>query len=384
MKLTVYNSIQDVPEADWNQLASGESLAHSRALWCVLENSGIKPFSNFRHALIYNVLGRPIALLSYYTVLTDLAIFSTGWRKCILQQIRRLFPTFLKVRMLECGNPLILNFPLVIAKEASTTDVIITLLSHLSDTARKEGHFMIVIRDFAPAHAKLESLFEQQGFTLVEGLPTTFMNIQWESVSAFLASMRSRYRHWVMKYIRDNEAKGVRGELVDLYDKHAETFYEQWQVVHMNAKDYQREMLTPAFYRLYSRELDENAKILLIWKVKELVGHILLMLDGPVLRALFFGRNSAASDGLYIYALYKAVEAAIELKSQMLELGLTTYPIKTQLGASMCPQRYALRATWLGVSPLIRLLYPILNQVPEIQMKNVFKNKSHIKHYMVR
>lgn len=383
VKIKVYSSVKEVPERDWNQLAVGHSLAHARAMWCALEKSGISPFCDFRHVLLYDEEGRPLGLSSYYTTLTDLAIFSAGWRKWLLQEVRSFFPNFLKVRMLECGNPLILNFPYLTAPKANQAIVAKALMMHLRDIAKKEGHFLIVVRDLSPTHAPVETLLEQFGFTLVKGLPTTFISIQWTSPSDYFSSMRSHYRNKVFKCIRTMETQGVRCELADTFDHHAEELYTQWKIVHENAKEYQRDTLTPEFFRQFARDLGENAKVLLLWREDLLVGHILLMVDGPVLRALFFGRSHPANDGLYIYALYKAIEAAIQLKVKMLELGLTTYAIKTQLGAIMYPQRYALWAPWPGVNPMLRRIYPLLNQIPEIQQKNVFKERNIPTNYLL-
>lgn len=103
-------------------------------------------------------------------------------------------------------------------------------------------------------------------------------------------------------------------------------------MVHNQADEFQRECV-PTFYREFSRNMGSDSKALLFYKGDELVGHALLLLDGPVLRWLYFGRNEATNDGLYLYVAHSVIETSILLGAKTIEMGLTTYAIKLDLGA---------------------------------------------------
>ena len=75
------------------------------------------------------------------------------------------------------------------------------------------------------------------------------------------------------------------------------------------------------------------SKAILFYQNDVLVAHTLLFVDDDLLRWLYFGRTIAVNDSLYIYAAHKVVETAINLGAKRLESGLTTYPIKQDLGA---------------------------------------------------
>ena len=89
-----------------------------------------------------------------------------------------------------------------------------------------------------------------------------------------------------------------------------------------------------------------RSKVILFYQDDKLVGHALLLVDGETLRWLYVGREVAANDGLYLYIAQTVVETAILLGAKRLEMGLTTYPIKQDLGAEVTPIKIALRATW--------------------------------------
>ena len=88
---------------------------------------------------------------------------------------------------------------------------------------------------------------------------------------------------------------------------------------------------------------------------------------------MYFGRNHAGNDSLYIYVAYAVIETAIRLGARRLELGLTTYSIKQDLGAAITPIRLALHSSWRVINPLVGRIYPLLNRPPRLRDRSVFK-----------
>jgi len=371
--IKIFNSLSDVPRDQWNALASGHSCACSFEFWEVLEASGLNDF-RYRHALIYDESQSAVALASFYTLTTDIAIFSTGWVKDFLGFIRRYFHGFLRFRMLECGTPITMNQPFI-AKEGSNEGEILSFLGKaLSDIAKKQGAFVVVIRDFEPRNAHLETHLEKLNYHLVASLPNTYLDITWPTPDEFLSSLKSHYRRKILIHQKTNKDHGIHSELRDDFEELADTLCNQWLVVHENAKEFQRERLTPEFYREFSSKLGSRAKVLLFYRNEELVGHVLLLLDGEMLRWLYVGRNESVKDNLYFYMCSKIVETAILLKVKRLEMGLTTYEPKLNLGAKMLPVNIAIRNTNSFFNYFAGYVYTLLNDTPDIKNRNIFKN----------
>ncbi len=371
----VFSSADNLPQEDWSGLLQGRSCSFSSEFWGAIEKSGLNDFV-YRHVLFYDENGRPAALASYYSITTDIAIFAPPALRAVLAAIRKVFPNFLKIRMLECGTPITVNSPpFATADDVAPGDVVDALGALLLTTARDEGHFIIVIRDFEPDAAALQHEFRRHGFHSVESLPNTYMDIKWPSPQDYLSSMKSYYRSKLQRHLRKNEAQGVRHELVDDFHDLAETLCAQWLNVHHQADEFQREVLTPAFYREFSLRMGFRSKALLFYRGDEMVGHALLLLDGDLLRWLYIGRKEAVNDSLYIYATHKVVETAIILGAKRLELGLTTYSIKQDLGAQMTPIKLALRSASSLINPFVGLGYAALNSTPKIRNKAIFKTE---------
>jgi predicted N-acyltransferase len=372
MKTIIYNNIDEVPKDHWDSLQQGHSSTYAYEFWAILERAKLNDF-RYRYAIFYDDNGIPLAFTSFYTITTDIAIFATGELKTTIAKIRKFFPGFFQLKMLECGTPITLNKPFVAGNHISNIDMVTALNDMLMSLAKQQGHFLIVVRDFEAETAAIQPLFTQLGYHVVDSLPTTYMEIIWKTPADYLAAMKSYYRSKLLKHLRINEKQGIRHELHDDFDHLADTLCDQWLVVHNHASEYQREILTPEFYRGFSAELGARSKAILFYRKDELIGHALLLMDGTLLRWLYFGRTDAVNDSLYIYVAHKVVETAINLGATRLELGLTTYPIKKDLGAYMSPLKLALKAPSRLVNPFVGFFYPLLNQTPEIHNKSIFK-----------
>lgn len=371
----VYHTIRDVPQALWDAPAPLQSEATSWAFWNVLEQSGLNDFC-YHYALLVNQSGEILAQTCFYDVTTDLAIFGPVWLRQLLTSVRRVWPGFMKLRMLECGTPVTLVSPPVTILPHTDPALIITSLTILlRKIAQRQKQLLIVVRDFEPPAAKLEALFAAQGYHLSHNLPNTYLDIRWPTWQAYVKSMRSYYRSKLVKYMKRNEEAGISCQLVSDFADMAETLHAQWMSVHVNAKEFQREILTPEFYRTLAQQDGIEARVLLFYQQKRLVGHALLLRDHEELRWLYVGRESISPDGLYLFIAQKVVQTAISLGAKRLEMGLTTYPIKQDLGAEIVPLRMALRATNGFLNLFVGIGYKLLNQVPAPGPRQVFKSE---------
>jgi predicted N-acyltransferase len=373
LKTKIFTRIEDIPVDLWNSLLPDKSLAFSHEFWRVVEKSEMNDF-DYRYVLLLDDNDSPAALTCFYSITTDIAIFAPLALRKALLSVRRYFPNFLKFRMIEWGTPITVSSPpFVTRSDVSPSAVIAHMHQLLMTTAKSEGHFLIVVRDFEGESVALQSDFSSHGYHLVDSLPNTGLDVAWPTVATYHAAMKSYYRSKLLKHLRRNLEHQVRHELVDDFDHLADTLCTQWLVVHNQADEFQREVLTPTFYREFSRNMGSDSKALLFYKGDELVGHALLLLDGPMLRWLYFGRNEATNDSLYLYVAHSVIETSILLGAKTIEMGLTTYAIKLDLGARVRPIKIALRAVSGFINLFVGLGYATLNRPPSIQARAVFK-----------
>lgn len=373
MQTIIFNSIDDVPESIWLGLTDKCSYTFGLEFWRLLEKSKLNDFT-YRYLIFFDDQGYAVALAVVYEITTDMAIFAPRWLRHIVHRIRRFWSGFLKLRMLECGTPITLNSPGWVLRSDVSVDIFVNSLNNvLMKITKDEGQRLIVVRDFEQNSDFALSRFCALGYQTVVSLPNTYLDIVWTTPQSYLDSMRSYYRSKILKHLKHNNLLGVTHFLVDDCSGFSDELCRQWMTVHEHANEFQREVLTSEFYREFFLELGNKSKALLIYRDGELVAHALLLMDGDLLRWLYFGRNDPVNDGLYLYVAYHVIESGIILGAKRIEMGLTTYPIKLDLGARMVNSRLALKTPVFFVQPLVGWLYGLMNKLPHISSRDVFK-----------
>ncbi|WP_237155122.1 GNAT family N-acetyltransferase [Oryzibacter oryziterrae] len=373
MKSVVYNSIAEVPKEAWDKLASRLSITQTYDFWTIVELAELNDFDH-RYAIFYDAHDEPQMAVAFYSITTDIAIFAPAPLRLLLSGIRKFWPEFLKAKMLECGTPITLTSPALMTAEGveigTAVDNVVNLLMQIG---KKEKHFIIVVRDFEPNAVDYEPHFARNRFHLVDSLPNMCMPIRWKTREGYVKAMKSYYRSKVVKHMKRNEEAKVRHEVVDDFAVLADTLCAQWMVVHNQADEFQREVLSPKFYREFSEKLGDKSKVILFYRDEWLVGHALLLVDGDMLRWLYFGREEAVNDSLYIYVGQAVIETAIKLGVKKLEMGLTTYQVKLDMGAEITPIKLALRAPSPSINRFVGKVYPWMNRPPKLKPRDVFR-----------
>ncbi|WP_366881168.1 hypothetical protein [Halothiobacillus sp.] len=348
-------------------------MSFSHAFWRIIEQSALNDF-DYRYIVFFNANDQPIGLTTFYFVTTDIAIFAPLWLRNILTKARRFYGNFLKLKMIECGTPIILNSPpFVVHPDYELDGLIEPLHRTLKQQARKEGVLLLVLRDFESQEHWLFEPLKAFGYHEVMGLPNTYLDIRWPTIEAYRADLKSYYRSKINNHLRKNAQWDVHHDLLDDFAHLADALCAQWMNVHERANEFQREVLTPTFYRELSLQLRPHAKILRFFKGERWVGHALLLHDRDEVRWLYFGRAEPVNDSLYLYVVQAVIQTTIELGAKRLEMGLTTYPIKQDAGARLEPIRFAIRCPNDLINPIVGRIYALLNKPSPLRDRYVFK-----------
>jgi len=373
-KHVVYDRFDDVPEEDWDRLSVNSSITLGRSFWKTIENSGMQDISC--HFILFYSNDLPVALIPFCKIRTDLALFSSPVLKRILVFIRKKIPNFLKINITECGSPVTLNTPQFLLEDhVDKTKFLHELKKVITRLSIKERCLITVVRDFETTH-EIEAYRKELtklGFSWLPSLPNTYLDIKWDSIDEYHDSMRSHYRYKLFKHLKINREKNITHELVEDFSGLSAELCRQWHNVHGNAKELKREVLTPQFYAGVSQNMGQNSLALLFYAEGKLVGHVLLLKDGDLLRWLYVGRNISQRDSLYYYIIDKIIETAISIGARKIEMGLTTYLIKQDFGAQLVPVFIAIRLTVPFLKPFLVPIYHVLRSAEQYPTKRVFK-----------
>ena len=373
-KYSIFDSIEKIPKELWDEILCDNSITLGYDFWKTIENSKLENI-DCNYIVLYDGL-LPVAVIPCCVVRTDLAIFSAQWVKSLLIFIRKFIPNFFTLNILECGSPVTINTPQFIKDDKISTEFFLRHLnSILIKVARKKRCLIIIVRDFEDGHDTdvFKRKLKELGFAWVPGLPNTYLDIKWATIDDYLSSMRSHYRYKLLNHLAIADESDLRCELILDFSDLSKELCRQWRVVHKNAKELVREVLTPEFYSEISRNMGANSKVLLFYSRGTLVAHVLLLEDRETLRWLYIGRNRSQKDSLYFYIVHKIIETSITMGMTKLEMGLTTYPIKQDFGAKLVPIYIAIRLTVPFLNLMLEPIYRFLHDSTDYPVKRVFK-----------
>lgn len=374
MKTHVYYNVADIPADTWDKLACNSSCLFEKVYLQVIEEAKLNDFQ-FCYVIISNNLDTPIALSIIYTITTDAAIFAPPGLHKALKIIRKIIPSFLKFHILECGLPINLHSPPFVSIDKGLhTSIIAKLNNLLTNIASEKGHFIIVLRDFEASDWGLKNHIIESGFHWVPALPNSYLEVTWQTMDDYLSAMRSPYRYHLLKHVRTQRAAGLWYELRDDFADMADILHGQYMQIYRRADECQREILNPVFYREISKRMGPRSKVILFFQGDKMIGHALLMLDGSLLRTMYYGRTDPNKDGFYHVMLYATVETAILIGSSKIEFALTNYESKLALGAYLSPIFIGIKSPWPVINFMTGFIYRKLNRISQPANRRVFRD----------
>ncbi len=161
-------------------------------------------------------------------------------------------------------------------------------------------------------------------FTEGETLPTCIWENRFQSVSAYLDSLRSSYRRRIRKAIEhsgDITRKEIVDDSIDIYDLYLNTYRKS---------NYKLEKLEPGFFK----EVDATKIVFL--KSEKPIGFVLLKKVKEQLVFMLCGMDYQYDTAdLYYYMLYSIVEYAIDHNCRSVDFGQTSEETKMKFGAEL-------------------------------------------------
>lgn len=374
MHVRVYSSIDEIEPRAWDEILGRDATICSHAYLKAVEGSAINDCV-FRYPVVYDDAGRVLAHTCMFSISMDMALFAQGAVRALVGAVRRVFPRFLTLRMLECGTPVALGRQITLRDDADAEQVLAQLVAAAETIAEEAGLNYLLFRDYRDEERGRFDALTAHGYSVLPNLPDAVLEIHWRSFDAYLADMRSSYRRKVKLNLSRVAGRQIRSELLEDFRHLADTFVTQWLYVYDHATEYKREVLTPAFYRNINTQLP-GSRALVFYQQDRLIGHCLLLFEDDVLRWMYVGKDAEEAEDLYPFMLYEIVRHAIEAGVRWLKLGITTYVAKTDLGAEMVPLYMYMKHRTRLFPKLSPWLFRRMTPLPPQIAKSVFRRET--------
>ena len=380
-----FRSIKDIDPVVWNAINTTNSFFKSYEFLKCIEESGIEN-SIYWYLLFYSdkeITGATV--LSSFEISMDLFLDKAG--KKLVHQVRRVFPSFLRVRFLFCGIPISVGKDTILIKNNNCRDEIIdTLVTEMKNIGKELKIPILCIKEFFLDNEYNIDQCRKSGFIRSWSIPYISMDVNWSSFDDYLKGLRHTYRRQIVKSLRkvdfsllgiDNPALNKDHAVISISPKQAGTatiFYEQYCQV-MNNATVILEVLNRQFFENFISSMGEKIDMLTISKDQTVLGSAILVKEEEKLTFLLVGFDYCRRDeySVYFNLIYGVIAYAIKFGFKKIDLGQTSCYIKQRVGGKGRNMVTYLHSPKIIINLLLRVFNKWIS--PEVHLKthHVFK-----------
>ena len=336
MIVSVATSIEAFGAAEWNRLFPSE--LEDWSYYRAVEKAGLAEFSWLYFAVRMN--DKLVAAVPAF--ITDYHLDTTvrGALRTVTDAIQRMFPRFLRQRMIALGSPVSevchLGFDASL-DDAARAQALGAVIDALETRAASERAHMIAIKD---SESALDSLWSNavapHRLRRQPGLPTACLELPFASVDEYLAMLSYTTRKEIRRKLKAGAAIRVewRSRIDDIVDDIMRLYAST-----RDRAEFDFEELTPDYFRGVLAECAPRGLCATYWLDDRLVAFNLVLCDGDRMIDKFLGMDYsvAREHNLYFYTWMENVRYCIANGILVYQSGQGLHQQKKRLGSKLLP-----------------------------------------------
>lgn len=343
LRVRVCRDIREVEAPEWDSVLGADDLLMSHSFIRACQEARIED-AEFWHLLIYSG-ERIVCVASLYRMSVNLELLSSGVTRRLVERLKGAWPGFFRLPVLFCGLPVSSGQPcLKISPEADFEPVCSILTAAMERIARLTSTRLLCLKEFDPqAAGRMDSVLSR-GYFRALSLPGCALSLGWDSFSQYLTSMRAGYRRQVQSTLRARRAAGLQVRHLERCSPSVETIFDLYSQT-IGGAEHRLETLNPEFFRLLDTCLGERVKVIMIEAEGRPLAMAVMLFAGNVATFLFAGMDEKRRPEWQLYQnlISEVVASAIDAGARRLELGQTSYEMKSRMGAEESPRYLYLR-----------------------------------------
>ena len=366
-------SIREIPREAWETCFKGACFARTYEYQSAVEDSGAEGVSY--HHLLVRRGGKISAIIGCFRYRLPLAVIATGTMRKTIGAVEKILPNLFTVNTFFCGQ-LTATCDHLFGLDAIDDDVLRRRVLHESERkirerSRELGCKLTVVKEIPAGEIPLyASAFDDEAI-FVDSLPNTFLSF--DPSTSYFEQIRSKYRNLYKKRRRAFEERGLRWQIVDgpISPELAADMERLYLRVMQRSKN-QFERMPAGFFAKLCEGFDPAFAILCL-DGDRVVGFSINLEEKHRVCGLYLGYEDDDGRGqIYFNLLYKVIEVAMERGQHRLQLGQTSYEIKSALGATAVRTYLVMHSRHRAVRFLLRELGNELFPRVRIPQRKVF------------
>ncbi|ARF53720.1 GNAT family N-acetyltransferase [Streptomyces gilvosporeus] len=359
-RVTVADSVSEIPPDIWQKLAPSDDPIYGYALFQAMERNRLGPDS-YRYLVLRQ--GERVRAVLPTCVFRSLAledILGTQGRQA-LRPLRRIMRRPLRIKMLLCGNLLGEGRVLRDGDELHETARHL-LVDGVRQLSASTGTRWTVFKDFSQAELEwLDPALGRAGYFRAPGLPDAWLGLRAESFDEFISSLsrngRSTARRNLAKFSGHQE---TAIEVRERFDDLVPAMMPLYEAV-LDRAETRLDVWTPEFMAMLSTDPRIPAKLVACWYQDRLVGFLICLFREKGGAAIRIGMDYDCSRDLRLYQVtyYRGIEEAIRMGVARLNLSQTAYEAKRKMGCDLVSLEHAVTHRNRVCRAILRCVLPM-------------------------
>lgn len=371
-EVEVADRIEAFPAADWDACAAGpDDLQATHAFARAVQNARVEDAA-FRFVLLRES-GRAVGAAAFSRMSVRLELLAPNGLRGLVGGARRAWPGLLRVPVLLGGLPVSFGQSALRLAPGADADAVVAALARVADRLADELDAPLVcFKEFTDAETGVADALVPHGYLRLPSLPGCALALPWPTFDAYLGAMRAPYRRQVRA---DLAARGALRARPATGAADVDTLVRLYASV-MDRAPYQLERLPPAFFETLPAALGERVRGLVLEHDGAAVAAAIVLVGPTQATFLLAGLDYGAPPALRVYPnlVAEVVREALASGVRRLELGQTSYPLKTRFGGRPSARWLYLRTRRPWAHRALRAAGPSLFPAWDVPARRVFRD----------
>ena len=361
LMFSLLERLDSITEQEWDGVfRSGmiEGYAYHRAL----DESNLFPFQT-RYAVIRDD-DAVVAIAPFF--IADFSFDTTiqGFLKSVTSAIRRIFPRFLRLKILFFGSPLTEECEIGFSDRMDKKTLLDFLNSSIKDFCKKEKIRVVVFNNLAERDRDIIGILGGKGYGSMESFPIARLRIDAKTLDEYIQTLGKNTRKDIKRKMKKAYESGeLRIEERTDLNGIASRAYELYMNL-FDASEVSFEKMTPEYLEKIFEHVPEIVRVFTAWVGDKMVAFNLCFAKGDICIDKYIGLDYEATReyNLYFATWCYNVEWCIRNGYRYYQSGTGDYEPKLRLGSDLIPLYVCCRHLNpfinLFVKPVMKLLKP--------------------------
>jgi len=333
LRTRVVKKITDILADDWNKVYP--DVLESYNFYKTLDEIRLDQFSLF-YIAVYD-RKTPVAATACFIMNYPLDTSINGPLRRVTNSIRKIMPNIFSLKAVICGMPMGQGKIGI----AGDPDMVMKVISRrMEQIAKKKKAPIIAFKDFDQAQTKILDPLQNKGFTKLDSLPTTMLNVWYKDFEEYMMTLSSASRYDLRrKFKRVDGRVNIDFKIVDAIDDgELQEVYKLYLDI-VAKHDMGFELLPMEFFRNIPVNMPGQTKYFL-WRID---GKLVMFLLGLVSKDMFIdyyvGLDYSVTHKYHLYFVKfrETLNWCIKNRIKQYEMGITGYEPKRRLGFDFVP-----------------------------------------------